>query len=179
MNRTLDAAINLIDPKFTHVLEFGVHHGKTVRQLRNTLPDHYKLFGFDSFTGLPEDWTGTPEKKGSMSTNGVIPNIPGVTFYKGWFTETIPVYKQNAATIALLHVDCDLYSSTIDVLYGLRDYIAAGTVIVFDEWYYNHKNTPENSLHEQKAFLEWAKEFNISYIEYDIIEDERKIVKIQ
>jgi len=114
-----------------------------------------------------------------MSTNGVILNIPNVTFYKGLFTETIPTYKQIAEPFALLHVDCDLYSSTIDVLYGLKDYIMPGTVIVFDEWYYNHKDIPANRLHEQKAFLEWTSEFNIPYIEYNLIEDERKIVKIQ
>lgn len=113
-----------------------------------------------------------------MSTNGVIPNINNVTFYKGWFIDTIPVYKKCAESIALLHIDCDLYSSTIDVLYNLNDYIVPGTIIVFDEWYYNHRDIPENRLHEQKAFLEWAKEFDIKYEEYPLIEDERKIIKI-
>lgn len=178
MNKTLNAAIALIDTNYTHVLEFGVNSGVTVSQLRNSLPDTYSLFGFDSFEGLPEDWTGTWAKKGSMSTNGVIPDVPGVTFYKGWFTDTIPEYKKVAAPIALLHVDCDLYSSTIDVLYGLKEYILPGTVIVFDEWYYNHRDTPENRQHEQKAFLEWVSEFNVAYEEYELIEDERKVVKI-
>lgn len=178
MNKTLDAAIKLIDTKFTHVLEFGVNRGRTIRQLRDSLPDQYKLFGFDSFEGLPEDWVGTKEKAGAMSTNGVIPAIAGVTFYKGWFTDTIPMYKQIAEPFALLHIDCDLYSSTVEVLYGLKDYITTGTVIVFDEWYYNHKDIPENRQHEQKAFYEWVNEFSIEYVEYDEIEEERKIIKI-
>jgi hypothetical protein len=178
MNKTLNQAITLINNDFTHVLEFGVNSGGTIKQLRNSLSDKYELFGFDSFEGLPEDWVGTWAKKGDMSTKGIIPNIDGVTFYKGWFTDTIPQYKQVAKTIALLHVDCDLYSSTIDVLYGLKDYIVSGTIIVFDEWYYNHNDTEQNRQHEQKAFFEWVSEFNIKYEEYSLIEDERKIIKI-
>lgn len=178
MNKTLDSAIKLLNNEYTHVLEFGVHSGKTISQLRNSLNSQYELFGFDSFEGLPEDWTGTWAKKGDMSTNGVIPNIERVTFYKGWFVDTIPEYKKIAQPIALLHVDCDLYSSTIDVLYGLKDFIKSGTVIVFDEWYYNHKDIEQYRDHEQKAFKEWVNEFNIQYEEYELIEDERKIIRI-
>ena len=178
MNKTLNAAIKLIDANFTHVLEFGVNYGRTIKQLRNSLPEQYKLFGFDSFEGLPEDWSGTWAKKGDMSTNGVMPNVTGVTFYKGWFIDTIPLYKQIAEPIALLHIDCDLYSSTNDILYGLKEFIVTGTVIVFDEWYYNHKDILENRLHEQKAFLEWTEKFNINFEEHSEIENERKIIKI-
>jgi len=178
MNKTLDVAIKLIDANFTHVLEFGVNSGSTIIQLRNSLPEQYKLFGFDSFEGLPEDWSGTRAKKGDMSTKEIIPNVPGVIFYKGWFIDTIPMYKQIAEPIALLHVDCDLYSSTNDILYGLKEFIVTGTVIVFDEWYYNHKDIFENRLHEQKAFLEWVEKFNINFKEHPEIEDERKIIKI-
>jgi hypothetical protein len=178
MNKTLDAAIKLIDANFTHVLEFGVNSGKTIKQLRNSLPEQYKLFGFDSFEGLPEDWSGTWAKKGDMSCKGIIPNIDNVTFYKGWFIDTIPMYKQIAEPFALLHVDCDLYSSTNDILYGLKEFIVTGTVIVFDEWYYNHKNVTKNRLHEQKAFFEWVEKFNINFEEHPEIENERKIIKI-
>ena len=178
MNRTLNHAITLLHPEYKHVLEFGVNTGGTITQLRNSLPEEYKLYGFDSFEGLPEAWTGTWAKKGDMSTNGVMPTIPNVTLYKGWFTDTIPQYREVAAPFALLHVDCDLYSSTIDVLYGLKEYILPGTVIVFDEWYYNHKNTEENRQHEQKAFYEWVSEFGIEYQLLDQIEDERQIVII-
>jgi len=178
MNKTLSIAINEINNTYDHVLEFGVFNGGSMRQLRNSLPKSFKIFGFDSFEGLPEDWIGTNEKKGAMSCNGLIPDIKDVTFYKGWFSDTIPQYKQIAKPIALLHVDCDLYSSTIDVLYGLKEFILPGTVIVFDEWYYNHHDIEKHRQHEQKAFYEWVTEFNISYKEYPIIEDERKIIKL-
>ena len=178
INRTLNKAIELIDNDYSHVLEFGVNSGTTIKQLRTMLPDSYSLYGFDSFEGLPDNWTGTWAKKGDMSTNGIIPKINGVFFYKGWFKDTIIEYKQIAQPISLLHIDCDLYSSTIDVLYGLREFILPGTVLVFDEWYYNHKDIPENRQHEQKAFYEWVTEFNINFIEYPEVEEERKIIKI-
>lgn len=179
MNATLKTAINYINPEYTHVLEFGVFTGTTIKQLREDLNDNYKIFGFDSFEGLPEDWVGTTLKKGFFSTNGEIPNVENVKFYKGWFSDTIPQYKiENDKPIALLHIDCDLYSSTIDVLYGLNDYIVKDTVIVFDEWYYNFHNSEENRQSEQVAFFEWIKTKNFEYIMYPELEPERQIIKL-
>ena len=178
MNETLNLAITLLNSEYKHVLEFGVYSGNTVTQLKNLLKNEYEIFGFDSFEGLPEDWVGTPLTIGFFNLNGQTPSIDGVTFFKGWFVDTIPEYKKIAKPIALLHIDCDLYSSTIDVLYGLKEFIVPGTVIVFDEWYYNFNDVEENRQHEQKAFYEWVKDFNINYEEYPLIEQERKIIKI-
>lgn len=178
MNKTLKRAKELIKTDYKHVLEFGVNSGRTIKQLRNDFDDSYQLFGFDSFEGLPEDWTGTSCKKGDMSTGGKIPNIDGVKFYKGWFTDTIPEYQKVKAPFALLHCDADLYSSTIDILFNLNDCILPGTIIVFDEWYYNHRDIEKNRQHEQKAFHEWVIEFDREYILHPQIEDERRIVEI-
>lgn len=183
MNETLHQACNLINPKYKHVLEFGVYKGKTIRQLRDTLPLDFKLFGFDSFIGLPEDWTGTDIKKSTFNLNGNIPNVENVTFYKGWFKDTIPEYIMIAEPIALLHIDCDLYSSTIEILYNLNSYIKRGTVIAFDEWVYNHQDLEKNRQHEQKAFNEWVNEFDIKFEliprSTDYVEMERQIVIIK
>jgi hypothetical protein len=185
MNRTLKHAVELVkaysergEVDYKHVLEFGVYKGGTLTQLRNDLDDSYELFGFDSFEGLPEDWTGTNCKKGGLSTEGFIPTIQGVKMFPGWFTETIPEYVKEKQTFALLHCDADLYSSTIDILYKLNDCIKPGTIIVFDEWYYNHKDTEANRQHEQKAFYEWVADNNREYEIQPEIEDERRIVII-
>lgn len=178
MNKTLKQAIQLIKTDYKHVLEFGVFKGKTITQLRNDLDDSYELFGFDSFDGLPEDWSGTTCKKGDLSTKGFIPEIEGVKIYPGWFTDTIPEYQKIKQPFALLHCDADLYSSTIDILFNLNDCIKPGTVIVFDEWYYNHKDIPENRQHEQKAFYEWVEKFNRKFEIQPQIEDERRIIII-
>lgn len=178
INQTLMHATTLLNPQLKHILEFGVYKGKTIKQLRKTLSDDWIIYGFDSFIGLPEDWEGTDQVKHSFSREGMIPDIPRVKFMKGWFTETIPVYLQESQPIALLHIDCDLYSSTKTVLESLNHLIVPSTVIVFDEWYYNHLNIPQNRQHEQKAFYEWAATYQRSFRLLPALEDERQIVLI-
>lgn len=185
---TIEYAATLINPEYSHILEFGVYQGITITKAKNTLsssfPDkEFKIYGFDSFLGLPEDWTGVAgfvAPKGAFNVNGAVPNIPGVKFFAGWFEDTIPEYLKEADTIALLHIDCDLYSSTVTVLENIRPYIKPGTIIVFDEWVYFYN--ADCSDHEQKAFYEWVSKHNINYefIDFHDYENnaERKIVKI-
>ena len=184
----LQIGCNLLNSEYNHVLEFGVYFGRTIRQLKETLPSNFSVFGFDSFKGLPEDWIsfdGTIAGDGQciknfFTTNGVIPIIDGVKIYDGWFEDTIKEYLEIAQPISLLHVDCDLYSSTKTILYNLNDYIKPNTIIVFDEWYYN--GDPSFNDHEQKCFFEWVKDFDR---EFELIEhhcqvssNEQQIVKI-
>jgi len=181
MISTIEYATSLIDNKYNHVLEFGVYQGGTISKLRQVLPEKYNIFGFDSFEGLPEDWSGTVCSKGFFSTGGNIPNVEGVTFFKGWFDDTIGEYLKVADDIALLHVDCDLYSSTKTIFDNLKPYIKTNTIIVFDEWIYN--NNPNCNDHEQKAFYEYVNENNIKFEFINFIDttpcgNERKIVKI-
>lgn len=182
MNHTIHKAIQLMkfyNMPYDHILEFGVYTGTTINQIKSSVePNRYKIYGFDTFEGLPEDWKGTPCAAGHFSTGGNVPNIPDIHFFKGLFSNTIPIYKQNSSNIALLHCDADLYSSTIDILYGLNDYIVKNTIIIFDEWYYNHLNIPKNRLHERKAFFKWTIDKNREYFILPQIEEERRIVVI-
>lgn len=182
MNETLTVASQLVYQRASfekkHILEFGMYEGRSIKQIRSQFDDTYQIFGFDSFQGLPIDWEGTTLKKGYFSTNGVIPSISGVTIFPGWFKDTLPEYLKIAKPIALLHIDCDLYESTKEVLYALTKYIVKDTIIVFDEWYFNHRDIPENRTGEQKAFYEWANDKNIYFAVLDEIEDERRIVEI-
>ena len=72
-----------------------------------------------------------------------------IVFHKGWFNETLPSFiNDHNSPISLLHVDCDIYSSTVCVLESLKDQIIDGTVVIFDEiWKY-----PNYKQHEIKAF---------------------------
>ena len=176
-NNSIIHAISLINPEYKHVLEFGVFQGSSLSLIKNSLDDTYKVYGFDSFEGLPEDWKNTICTKGFFSTDGKIPDIPNVKFFKGWFDNTIHEYLKEADNIGLLHVDCDLYSSTKTIFDNLHNFIKRGTVIVFDEWVYNHN--PDCNDHEQKAFYEYVKQYNIKFEFIDIKDNiERKIVKI-
>ena len=141
------------------ILEFGVANGDSIHYLagRTRRPVH----GFDSFEGLPEDWPGRHEAKGHYTTDGRLPPVPAnVTLHKGWFEDTLPAFLAGeAAGVALLHVDCDLYTSTHTVLDLLKPRVTPGTVIVFDEYF----NFVGWRNHEFRAFQEFIAETGWAY----------------
>lgn len=123
----------------THCVEFGVFSGLTISCLATARPD-LEFNGFDSFEGLPEDWDMGQKhvKKEAFDRKGEMPEVPdNVRLWKGWFNDTIPEWKrvanEMAKPIGYLHVDCDIYSSTVTVLDELNDMIMPGTIIRFDE----------------------------------------------
>jgi hypothetical protein len=118
---------------FPHGLhaEFGVATGASLRRLRKVLPPDVWLYGFDSFEGLPEPWRSYPA--GSFRTYYRV-DLPNTELVVGLFEDTVPAFAAvHPEPAALLHVDCDLYSSTRAVLLGLWQNIQTGTVIIFDE----------------------------------------------
>ena len=111
-------------------LEFGVRGGGDIRRIAGRAPGD--VFGFDSFEGLPEDWTHF-QRKGRYSMDGQIPDNmpPNVQLIKGWFSDTLPTFlAQHRGPIAFLHIDSDLYSSAKTVLNQLQGRITDGTVIL-------------------------------------------------
>lgn len=182
--RHLEYACSLRAVELTHALEFGVYTGESVRLMRAVLPPQVEIFGFDSFRGLPTDWLNAEGEvvgvctRGFFSTDGVVPHVPGVTFLAGWFQDTIPSYLKIARPLGLLHVDCDLYSSTRTVLEGVGHLLVPGSIVVFDEWVYDHD--PRRNDHEQRAFREWAFSYDREFedVPFDGDSDEQQIVRI-
>ena len=133
------------------VLEFGVEKGLSINHLG--AQTSRTIHGFDSFEGIPADWSGTMETKGKFTMKGKLPRVPAnVRLHVGWFDKSLPDFLQRTAEkVALLHIDCDIYEATKVVLDTLKDRITTGTVIVFDEYF----NYPGWRLHEFKAFQEF------------------------
>jgi hypothetical protein len=142
------------------LLEFGVAGGNSINIIAEIACDR-EVHGFDSFEGLPKDWTGHIETKGAFSRNGKLPEVrSNVRLYKGWFSDSLPEFlAENAGPVAFLHIDCDLYSSTRDVLWQLAERLRPGTIIEFDE-YFNYHNWQK---HEFRAWQEFVDEFSINY----------------
>lgn len=143
-------------PPAGYILEFGVGSGSSL----NVLADNTTrmIIGFDSFEGLPEPWKFNDEEvyeKGDMKYDP--PRKPSnVTYVKGWFADTIPVWKETyKADIAFLHIDSDLYSSCKTILTELNEQIVPGTIILFDELF-NYQYWEEG---EWKALEEWIAEY--------------------
>ncbi len=142
-------------------LEFGVSKGGSFRWWANRLSDtNARFYGFDTFSGLPEDWG--PFKAGDMSNGNKPPEMDDqrVKFYQGLFQQTLIPFlaDYDNGQRKIIHLDADLYSSTLYLLTLMTPYLKTGDVIFFDEF-----NVP---LHEFKAFSEWSKSF---YIDYEIL----------
>lgn len=146
-------------PKAGLVLEFGVEKGASLRHLAGlrAAPVH----GFDSFEGLPGDWSGTREAAGAFSRKGRLPQVPAnAKLHVGWFDQTLPAFlAREPGPCALIHVDCDIYVSTRIIFEQLRPRIVPGTVIVFDEYF----NYPGWRGHEYKAFQEFIAATGLAY----------------
>jgi len=137
-------------------MEFGVGRGKSIRWIGDDADR--TVYGFDSFEGIPEYWNGNPA--GAFAQKK-LPKVPdNVHFEIGMFDKTIPGFLENHADpIALLHVDCDLYSSTVTILDMLGSRLQPGAIVLFDEYY----NFPRWQQHEYKAFQEFVQRSGIAY----------------
>ena len=114
--------------------EFGVWRGASFKYLIQT---YKKGYGFDTFTGLPEDWhvgNGKYEKAGAYSSAGEIPKIEGGEFIRGKFEDTLPIFFSTPRPLAsVINFDADLYSSTKCALDHSRSVVDKDTVLIFDE----------------------------------------------
>jgi hypothetical protein len=147
-----------LDKKELLYLEFGVASGSSFTwwMKKNTHPG--SIFrGFDTFEGLPEDWGGY--KKGAMAFDQAAPDDGRAEFIKGIFQESLhPFIDSNKDLLLsrpkLIHLDADLFSSTIFVLSQLYPYLKKGDIIFFDEF--------AVPTHEFKAFHDFVQSYYIN-----------------
>ena len=146
-------------PSTGMVLEFGVFSGKSINRIAGQMPGR-RVYGFDSFKGLPETWRPGFEE-GAFGLAELPAVATNVELMVGWFDNTLPAFVASNIheKIAFLHIDCDLYSSTKTIFSFLADWIVPGTIILFDEYF----NYPEWRLHEYKAFQELKLTHAIGY----------------
>lgn len=159
-------------------LEFGVAGGTTLEIIAEKLgqeKDITVVAGFDVFSGLPEAWrTGFPK---GLFEQEVIPEVPGAQIVPGLFEDSLPGFlKGHHEKIAFLHLDADLYSSTVTVLDLVADRLAVGTVIVFDEYF----NFPGWRNHEYRAWTEFVARTGteFDYLGYTV-DNEQVVVRIR
>ena len=143
-------------------MEFGVYQGRSLQHLATMKPNE-KFYGFDCFSGLPEEWDYQNEK-GKFDVGGEIPALAissestfvpwqsNIELIKGYYEDTLPAFlNAHTGDADLIHLDADLYSSTKTVLTLLAPRIVPGTMIMFDELcdYQDYR------IHEIKAFAEF------------------------
>jgi len=151
-----------LDKKEILYLEFGVASGSSFFWWlkKNNHPDSV-FVGFDTFEGLPENWGGY--RKGAMAfsldqvnANSAFEHIqdPRAGFEKGIFQQSLNPFIENNKSLLksktkLIHLDADLFSSTLFVLSQLYPYLNEGDLILFDEF-----NVANHEFFAYKIFTE-------------------------
>jgi hypothetical protein len=159
---------------FGDIYEFGVYGGRSLEVLINNLCQHNikyrKMFGFDSFEGLPKqhssikshpDWkygnfnatklyncSKEDVKKQILYRTNNIPILIEGFFKKTLNTNTIITHDLGPASY--INIDVDLYTSTYQIL----DFVFynklyhSGTIIRYDDWY-SGEYAGEAKAHDQ------------------------------
>lgn len=157
---SIAASDNLFENSIDY-LEFGVAGGLSFKWWleKNKNPES-NFFGFDTFEGLPEKWGAF--EKGSMAfgLETLQINDQRASFYKGLFQETLTPFLEQYENKnkKLIHLDADLFSSTIFTLSQLYRFLKPGDILLFDEF-----AVPQ---HEFLAFKIFTESF---YVDYDVI----------
>jgi len=173
LQATLEYGLKLAPPDGL-ALEFGVWSGTTLKVIAEARGGA-GVHGFDSFEGLPEGWrTGFPA--GAFST-GETPDVPGAELVIGWFSDTLPKFlaEHDGEPVAFVHVDCDLYSSTVTVLEHVGPRLLPGSVLVFDEYF----NYPGWQQHEHRAWYEYVQRTGLQFsYEGYTVDHEQVVVRV-
>jgi len=145
-------------------IEFGVFTGNTFNMIRSNLDNNITLYGFDTFTGLTEDWMidnkNVLYKKGTFSLDYIPSDTDNAKFIVGNTMLTLDSFLDKHKTpISFIHFDMDLYNPTYFALDKIYEYLIDGTILVFDDFY----NLPGWENHSFKALLNFINKYNINF----------------
>jgi O-methyltransferase len=173
-------------------LEFGVYQGNSMlcshRALESLDLEGVRMFGFDSFEGLPdveeigEVWSAGQfrsdiEMTEERLTEGGI-DWGRTRLVKGFFSDTLNQDCLDMHAIekaSLIMIDSDLYSSAKEALEFCEPLIRDEAVIFFDDWLSTDK------IHgEQLAFREFM-EANpeLSAVEFGAYHEQSRVFRLQ
>lgn len=152
-------------------LEFGVFRGDSLICMHQVLKKHnvknMRLFGFDSFEGLPEitdkndkllpwqkgEYISTLEKTKRNLDRAQV-DWTRVFLIKGFFSKTLNkqlVNKYKLKKASIIMIDCDLYSSAKEALDFCVPFIKDRAIIFLDDWQTDENNRDKN-IGEKLAF---------------------------
>jgi len=142
-------------------LEFGVGTGSSLRAAGGAFAHaDSRFFGFDTFSGHPEDWHGRIEgyairediifssrdifqPAGAFDVRGRTPAETGVVvdpraeFIRGLVQDTLPAFLEGFQPRGplVVNIDINLYSGALFILATLHNLVRRGDIIMFDELY--------------------------------------------
>lgn len=150
--------------------EFGCHSGRTFSAAMVSsqyLGLELDCYAFDSFEGLPQ--TDKAEdgyfQSGTFCTGldkfkMIVMEKTGRALsddhlVKGFYEQTLnsELRSRLPRQVGFVHIDVDLYSSTVTVLEFIKEHLVTGTVLLFDDWYCF---PPGRDMGEKKALGEFC-----------------------
>jgi O-methyltransferase len=158
--------------------EFGCHSGRTFSAVVNAAKyldkKETEFYAFDSFEGLPE--TDIEEdgifRTGSYCTSKsdflrIVKQKTGLDLdndhiIKGFYSESLTKELQaRMPKVGMVHIDVDLYSSTMEVLEFIKPLLVVGTVLIFDDWYCFPPGANKGEMRAVKEFTEANPDFKL------------------
>jgi O-methyltransferase len=154
-------------------LEFGVHSCSSLvyvyKELESLSLTQVRLFGFDSFQGLPE--SARTDDRGAwlpgqfqcdyrfarqiLEDERIDPNR--VSLIPGWFSDSLTptfIEKAGITKASVIMVDCDMYLSANEALTFCGPLIKDVALILFDDWH-AYNDLAAVNLGERRAFDEF------------------------
>ncbi len=174
-----EALILLIETRGTEslgdYLEFGVGYGSALacmyRACKSLGVEHIRLFGFDSFEGLPHTartddggfWRPGQFRCDLALTRELLTgqgmDWDRTILVKGWFCDTLNnelVRRHGITKASVIMVDCDMHLSAKEALDFCAPLIQDVAVIFFDDWHAGH--LADRNMGEKLAFDEFLNE---------------------
>jgi O-methyltransferase len=169
-------------------LEFGVYRGDSLLcmdRIRRERGMSFRLFGFDSFQGLPAleagdealGWAAggfaSSYKRTQKRLEQAGLDRRSAVLVKGWYKDTLTpelVRRHNLVKASTIMIDCDLYSSTRTALEFCVPLIKDEAIVFFDDWD-GGQRLADRGEGEARAFAEFlqlhpefaAEEFDTYY----------------
>lgn len=132
------AAVSKTDKLEGDVAEVGVYNGGSAKLICETTKKPVHLF--DTFEGLPDVSENDDPKEfrkadysaSLESVKSYLSRYPNVSFYKGFFPSTAGPIKNK--TFSFIHLDVDIYESTLSSLEFFYPRINRGGVIISHDY---------------------------------------------
>ena len=127
------------------IAEFGSYKGGScifMAYLAKRFLNGAKVYGFDTFAGMPVTDRGVDLHKSGDFADVNLPELrqfaakvglDNLVFVQGRFEETLPQVTQAMGPLAMLHIDCDIYSGVEYSYNNAKKLLVPGGYVVLDD----------------------------------------------
>lgn len=173
------------------IVECGLGKATSISIISYLNQGRRDIWGFDSFMGWPAptkyDKSPRNPQKGERLASWLLKEqllerlkernvyYENIHIVSGFFSETLP-HKYNGDKIALLHLDCDLYTSYQDAL-KLFPFLNKNGIIAFDEYKFDKMGGKIKWPGAVRAIDEFCSEHSLNIIKYEDNEFKRVYLK--